>query len=180
MSTQTTSPLAAMILPGLTRTLGLIEQLVADIPAERFARCPEGHADMNHPAFVIGHLSIYPDMLLEMLGSADQADPRNGYQELFSPTARCQDDPGGTIYPVKDELIAYITERYSALQDVLAGVRDEALLAEMPVERMRAAFPTVGVGTSFLAGPHLMFHLGQLSAWRRVEGLGPAMPHVGE
>ncbi len=172
--------IADQLRPGFTRTLGLMEIITNGIAPERFARCPEDHADMNHPAFILGHLSIYPDMLLEMFGASDQAAPRDGYQDLFSPAARCQDDPDGSIYPAMADLIAYNAQRHETLRAVLETVTDEQMTAEMPVERMRTLFPTVGAGCAFLTGAHLMFHLGQLSAWRRVEGLGPAMPHVGD
>ncbi|GAB4550385.1 MAG: DinB family protein [Phycisphaerales bacterium] len=164
---------------GFTRTFGLAQQLVMGIPADRFARCPEGCPTMNHPAFIVGHLSIYPDRVCTIIGREDLASPREGYEGLFSPQARNQDDPSGTIYPSMDEIVGYFTERHESLMNVLPGVTDETMQGEMPIERFREVFPTVGAGVSFLVGPHLMMHLGQLSAWRRAEGLGPAMPHVG-
>jgi hypothetical protein len=42
----------------------------------------------------------------------------------------------------------------------------------MPDESRRERFPTVGAATNFLLNDHLMFHAGQVSAWRRAVGLG--------
>ena len=47
-------------------------------------------------------------------------------------------------------------------------------LLENPNERMRAKFPTNGAMLAFYVGGHFMLHMGQLSAWRRAVGLGPA------
>lgn len=180
MSTTTTGNIVQTLLPGFERTLGLAEAIVSGIDASKFARTPESAPTMNHPAFVIGHLSIYPDRALAMIGKEDAAKPMPGYEELFNPGARCQDDPDGTIYPAMDEIVAHFTERYHALKDHLASVTDETMLSEMPNEKFRHVFPTTGSGVSFLTGSHLMFHLGQISSWRRAMGLGSAIPHMGD
>jgi hypothetical protein len=39
---------------------------------------------------------------------------------------------------------------------------------------MRELFPTIGSVQAFYCGGHMMMHLGQMSAWRRMEGLGTA------
>ncbi|MEO0630202.1 MAG: hypothetical protein AAFY46_05680, partial [Planctomycetota bacterium] len=54
-------------------------------------------------------------------------------------------------------------------------VDDAALAAPTPVERYRQRFPTVMCAVDFLITSHQMLHLGQLSAWRRIKGLGSAM-----
>ena len=50
-----------------------------------------------------------------------------------------------------------------------------AVAAPNPAEgRMRELFPTLGSVHCFYAGGHMMSHLGQFSAWRRMEGMKPA------
>jgi hypothetical protein len=39
---------------------------------------------------------------------------------------------------------------------------------------MTELFPTIGSMQAFYVGGHMTFHLGQVSAWRRMQGLGPA------
>jgi hypothetical protein len=39
---------------------------------------------------------------------------------------------------------------------------------------MKQLFPTLGSVQTFYCGGHMMMHLGQMSAWRRMEGLGSA------
>lgn len=175
-----TAHIASMLMPTLERTIGLAQGMVAGIPADRFARCPDGHPTMNHPAFIMGHLAIYPDRVFQLSGRPDLALPKDGFEDLFSPKARNQDDPNASIYPAMDEIMGYFNERHEALTSYFPGITDAQMTSEMPDEGFRKSFPTLGSGLSFLIGPHNMLHLGQLSAWRRVEGLGPAMPHFGE
>ncbi|MEM1424479.1 MAG: DinB family protein, partial [Planctomycetota bacterium] len=170
--------IASTIAPGFDRTMQLARALAEGITPERFARCPAGHPGANHPAFVFGHLAIYPDRALALVGRSDLAQPRERYNELFSPSARNRDDPDASIYPPMDEILAYFNERHETIGSVIATVPDEVLGAQMPDEGFRARFPTVGAGVVFLLGHHMMFHLGQLSTWRRFEGMRPAMPHV--
>jgi hypothetical protein len=40
--------------------------------------------------------------------------------------------------------------------------------------RMAQLFPTLGSVQAFYCGGHLMMHLGQMSTWRRIEGMGAA------
>ncbi len=176
----TTTHIAGGLTPGFGRTLGLAQSLVTGIPANRFARCPEHAPTMNHPAFIIGHCAIYPDRIFKLIGREDLAAPKATFDDLFSPQARNQDDPSGSIYPPMDEVMGFFTERHESLMQVLPGLSDELLSSEMPDENFRKVFPTLGSGIGFLVGPHLMLHLGQLSAWRRAEGMGPAMPHLGD
>jgi hypothetical protein len=40
--------------------------------------------------------------------------------------------------------------------------------------RMKELFPTVGAAVNFLVVGHTQSHLGQISVWRRLMGLGSA------
>ena len=46
---------------------------------------------------------------------------------------------------------------------------------EHPSEDTRKFFPTIGAMVAFIMTSHEMDHLGQIAAWRRAAGLGPAM-----
>ena len=59
--------------------------------------------------------------------------------------------------------------------NALREAKDETLQQANPGEgRMVELFPTIGSMHAFYAGGHMMVHLGQLSAWRRMQGLGAA------
>jgi hypothetical protein len=161
------------------RILGLAANLVDDIPADHFARLPkigDTRASINHPAFVLGHLALYPGRVLELCGidASDLACPAS-YDEVFAAGKECRDDPEGTIYPARDEIIATFTDRHTRGLERLHTLTDADLERDIAIDRYREIFGTAGVGVNFIMNTHLGFHLGQLSAWRRAMGYGSAM-----
>jgi len=156
----------------LQRSVSYAERILKDIPADKFAHMP--HPQMNHPAFCVGHLSLYPNRMFNMLGRKNLMIERPGYPELFQAGAPCVEQDGR--YPAKDELLAYFFERNRALNELLPTLSDGDFARENPIEgRFRENFPTIGLAMNFLVGSHNMVHLGQISAWRRAIGMGPAM-----
>ncbi|MEM9828716.1 MAG: DinB family protein, partial [Planctomycetota bacterium] len=107
-----------MIAASARLALGYVDRLTADIPAESFgrlARCGDQLIQANHPAFIFGHLALYPSRVVADLGGdATAVSPSQAYNELFSPQAQCLDDPDGTLYPSKDELLAKTHAAYAA------------------------------------------------------------------
>lgn len=166
--------IAQTIIPGAKRSHGYAQTLLAGIDPKAANRMPKG-VKTNHPTFVYGHLSIYPDRLFAMLGRPELAKPRPKYEEAFSPYVECEDDPEGKKYPSLDEVASYYNERTGALIDFLEKVDDQVLAAANPGP-MKEMFPTIGSQVAFMLQAHTMMHLGQVSAWRRVMGLGEAMP----
>jgi hypothetical protein len=157
--------------------------MLPGIKPEQFARKPRVETsagakiiDTNHPAFVFGHLSIYPTRLVTLTGDdGKKAEAPAAFTDLFKAGAPCQDDPEGRIYPKMEELTAEFTRTYAALLEHLRGVPDEIFQRENPNAQARDRFPTIGVLASFYLGSHMMMHLGQISAWRRCMGLPSAM-----
>ncbi|MGI9013649.1 MAG: DinB family protein [Phycisphaerales bacterium] len=171
-SARSTITLASLIEAPLRLALEYGKQLAADIPAAAFTTMP--HATMNHPAFCFGHTSIYGDRMLSLLGRDDLVQPRPTYTELFQFGAVCAND--ASIYPPKDDIMAYYIERYTAVADALPDVPDDKLAHPNPGSgRMKELLPTIGQMVNFLAGAHHMVHLGQVSAWRRAMNLPPSM-----
>ncbi len=154
-------------------------RLLDGIPADRFARlATPGNQTIqaNHPAFILGHLGLYPVKVLQLLGlDTAPVEPRESYTRLFSKDATCQDDPGGEIYPAADEIIDFFNKSYQAAVDAMRDASDEQLAAENPVDTpMKSILPTLGAMLAFYLNGHVMVHLGQLSTWRRMQGLPPA------
>jgi len=163
---------ADYFLPCLRRAIGYAELLVKDIPADKFAHMP--HPKMNHPAFCIGHLSLYPNRLLPMIGYPNLVVDKPAFPPLFQAGVECVEQDGR--YPHKDEIVGYYLERYSAIANVLPDVPDEVFQRANPIEgRLKDLFPFVGTVVNFMLNSHNMSHLGQLSAWRRAMGLGSVM-----
>lgn len=151
------------------------DRLLKDVTPDRFARKPviAGQViDCNHPAFVFGHLALYPQRVLTLLGldAAAAAVPAS-YTELFKAGAACQDDPQGTIYPSMKELVDTYARTMDAALDAMN--RADPALADKPMPE-GSFFPLVGTAISFYMNGHVMTHLGQISTWRRCVGLGAA------
>ncbi len=96
---------ATSIVPPAKMMMGLADLLLDGITPDRFARKPDG-IDTNSPAFVYGHLTLYPARVLKMAGlEPSGAAAPYWFDEIFAPGALCQDDPFGEIYPEKEQLI---------------------------------------------------------------------------
>ncbi|MGP1272894.1 MAG: DinB family protein [Phycisphaerales bacterium] len=170
----------ASIAAGIARTgtivAGLGEEMVNTIDASRFARFalgPTGPVDSNHPAFVIGHLALYPNRMAQVLGmNGLDVEPPASWEALFAPGVPCRDDADGSVYPGKDELVSFYARSHRDFVAAFRDITDDRLREPTPAERYRERFPTLASFASFILIGHAMMHIGQVSAWRRFEGLG--------
>jgi len=74
-----------------------------------------------------------------------------------------------------EAIVARFKSRHETALAALAETTDEVLSRTNPNEKMRDRFPTIGATAAFLFSGHMMIHFGQVSAWRRIMGLGSAM-----
>ncbi len=166
-----------MIADSARLSVAYARRMLADIPADRFARFAafeKGEVVSNHPAFVYGHLSIYPSRIIQQLGcDANDFLPSPLYEERFNAKATCVDDPTGEIYPPMAEIVEKMLAGYERAIEVIQSAEDELFLAPNSNEAMRSRFSTNGSMHAFYVGGHVMLHMGQVSAWRRMIGLGP-------
>lgn len=165
-------PVSESLVYCLRVTLAYAEKLTTDIPAGDFAHLP--HPGMNHAAFCIGHLSLYPNELLRLIVKESLVLDKGPAMDVFRPATPCVEQDGR--YPPKHEIIEYYLERHRVLCDVIAGVDDQLARPYTPPDprMMSPLFPTIGVALIFYLNNHHMLHLGQISAWRRAMGL-PAL-----
>lgn len=161
------------ILPGAKLVLAYAQALLKDIQPEQFARLARG-VQSNHPAWVYGHLAIYPDRCLELLGRKELIRPDERFTALFANKTPCLDDPDGKTYPAMEEITSRFFNRTDALLGAVAETTDEVLGRVITGDAMADRLPTVGSRVCFLTGAHSMSHLGQVSAWRRFMGLASA------
>ncbi len=170
--------IGSMIADSAAMGVAYAERLLAGIPASQFGRFAEveGHViRSNHPAFIIGHLSLYPSRVVtELGGDAGATAPTSGYESLFSAAATCVDDPDASVYPAMEELTEKFYAAHATAIQTLRASDDALFTAENPNERMREKFATIGSMHAFYLGGHVMMHMGQLSAWRRAAGMEAA------
>ncbi|MEY3458247.1 MAG: hypothetical protein RL215_1404 [Planctomycetota bacterium] len=169
--------LGNLIADSLDLCLGYTERLLKDVTPAQFARfaAPGGQSiDSNHPAFVLGHLSLYAPRIIADLGQTPPAVP-DSFQQVFSKDAKCVDDPQGSVYPSLDAVRDYYFNGYRAASAALRSAPDSAFQKPNPNPgRLAELFPSLGSMHAFYCGGHMMMHLGQVSAWRRMMGLGAA------
>lgn len=162
------------------RGLGYAERLAVDVPADIFAAKPrftdagkQIEIDCNHPAFVFGHLGLYPARVCGFvnLDGASIAAPA-AWSDLFKAGAPCRDDRARTIYPAKEQIMSHFQNSYTFLIDRLPSLDDSLLTLPHPDPVVREKyFPTIGMAVIFMLTSHVMVHSGQISTWRRCFGL---------
>ena len=155
------------------------ERLLSGVEATQFARLarPGGVVvQSNHGSFVLGHLSLYGPRIVQQLGGdATPLAPPDRFAPLFSKDAKCVDDPEGVVYPPMEAVVSHFFLVYRAALDQLRSADDSLLVKSNPSGgRLTELFPTIGSMLAFYAGGHVMLHLGQMSAWRRMLGLAAA------
>lgn len=159
------------------RPRGYAERALAGIPSEKFARKPVVGGvtiETNHPAFVYGHLALYPARVFALLGQdAGAAGTPPAWTDLFKAGAPCRDDPQGTIYPKMAEITSAFMRNYDAALAAVAKADDAVFARPLPDENYRQHFPTIGIAALVFLNNHVAMHMGQVSAWRRCMGLGP-------
>lgn len=164
------------------RIVGLGEKLLVGVTPDIAARMPQGSRagsvftiNCNHPAFIYGHLSLYPQRLWTLQGKdpGDAAPPAH-WGELFKAGAECKDDPTGAIYPKLDEIVARYRTAYEAALAMIPTLSEDFLEREHPDAKIREVFPKLGNLVPFLFLAHPAMHFGQVSTWRRCWGMPPA------
>lgn len=169
--------LGNIIADSMDRSISYADQLLGGVTAERFARFATPGGEMitsNHPAFIYGHLSLYSAKIHKDLGLEAPEVPEN-FKAVFSKDAVCEDDSEGKIYPVMGSVIDFFFDSYRLTSTALRNADNAAFDKPNPMGgRLLEIFPTIGSMHAFYGSGHMMIHLGQMSAWRRMEGLGAA------
>jgi len=162
------------------RLMQYAQESAKGISDAQFARLPQGShgaIDTNHPAFIFGHLSVYPEMLMGLIGveGATGMNSPDDFKTLFLHGNPCRDDPDGSIYPSKEVIMSHFFKTYKAGYAAIAEQTDDFLAQAMDKSENEfvSGFPSRGALSAFMLGAHPFLHIGQLSAWRRCMGLGP-------
>ena len=148
--------------------LGYAKRLVADMSADQM--CEQPHGLVNHPAWSLGHLALATDHVGQALGLS--SDLPAGWADTYKAGATPSPDKG--LYPSKDDLVRVMEQQHARVAQALSAADPASLAQPLSNEKMRAHFPPVGDFAGFVMTAHEMDHLGQIAAWRRAMGLGPA------
>ena len=153
------------LLTGWDRNLEYAKKLLADVPADKITQQPV--PEINHPAWALSHLNGYHDVMVRLLaGKTLAVDPKDQpFGMLTKPVTDL------SVYLPKDKLVDAFARGHAAVGAALRQADVAALEAPVSLERWRTAFGKVGVALAYLMLVHESQHLGQISAWRRVQGL---------
>jgi uncharacterized damage-inducible protein DinB len=139
-------------------------RIVADIPDERMAEQPL--PGVNHPAWILGHLTWTADAVMEMFGGEKllPADQVPLFQRESKPVST------RNTYPSKDELLRAFEQSYQRLREK-AATADATMLSRPTTNPIaKDTLPTLKEMLAMLLTAHVGIHLGQLSAWSRMTG----------
>ena len=151
------------LLIGWDRNNDYAKKLVADLSDAQMLLQPQG---ANHPAWVFNHLNLYHPVIIAMLRGTAFEDPK---VHKFGMQSKPQQD--ATLYGSKQQIIDAFVKGHADVAAALREGGDAALEKPMPLERWKPSFPKLGSALPYLMLVHESTHLGQISTWRRVQGL---------
>ncbi len=156
------------------RNLDYAKRLTADLTDAQWCAQPSipGAGKVtNHAAWVLGHLLYVAEKttLTKILGQPNKFNA--AWEELFH--GKSQPSADGSKYPSKATLIAGLEDAYSRIAAALKKCDASILSKPTPAEMGGFAqrFPTIADALIHLMAGHEQVHLGQVSAWRRAQGL---------
>jgi uncharacterized damage-inducible protein DinB len=143
-------------------------KLVADLSDAQLTLQPAPKT--NHPAWVLGHQLFVDYNFLKLIGGPETA-VTDEFKKLY----------GGNSTPLADAALYqnkqwYLERMHEVRQQIYARLKTltpEQYNAPHPDPNRRQRTPTVLHAILLYGTWHEAYHAGQLSAWRRVQGLPP-------
>jgi uncharacterized damage-inducible protein DinB len=161
-------PLLDAVINVITFTRNQTLKLVADLADAQF--CFQPAPKTNHPAWVLGHLLLVDYSFLKTIGGPDLPA---FIDEKFRATY------GGNSVPVADKSLycskQWYLEKLAAVREQIYAKLKTLTPADLdrphPDPTRRERMPTIAHAITLYGTWHEAYHSGQLSAWRRVQGL---------
>lgn len=145
-------------------------KLVADLSDEQLTKQPAPKT--NHPAWVLGHLVAVDYSFLNVLtGAPAPAWVDEAYKATYGNKSQPVSD--ASKYQPKQWYLDRLKVVHEQILAKLRAITPADLDAPFPDPARRERFPTVGHIVPFYGIWHETYHAGQLSTWRRVQGLPP-------
>jgi len=143
-------------------------KLVSDLSEEQMVAQPasDPEAPSNHPAWVLSHLNVYHPVIRSIIKGETFEDPKGHPFGMLSKPEATRD-----IYASKEELVVAFVNGHTQITELLANADDSIFAQNVQLERWKDLMPTAGIALPYLMFNHENGHLGQVSAWRRIQGL---------
>lgn len=146
------------------KNLDYANRLMADVPEQKMLFQPQPR--MNHPAWILSHLNVYHDPIAALLLNEPFEDPKGHKFGMGS-----QPLADVSVYGTKQQLMEAYTKGHERVAAALRKVGGDVLERDTPLERWKPIMPKLGIVLPYLMLIHEATHLGQLSVWRRVQGM---------
>ncbi len=162
------SPIIEGLLFAWKKNLDYAPKLVADLNEEQMVAqpAPADSAASNHPAWVLSHLNVYIPVISSIIKGETLEDPKGHKFGMQSKPEASRD-----LYAGKDELIAEFCKSHEQIAELLGNADDSLFAKKVELARWSAVMPTAGHALPYLMLNHENGHLGQVSAWRRIQGM---------
>jgi DinB superfamily len=142
------------------------QSLVADVSDEQFVLRPGGN--MNHPAWILGHVSLYHPITVQLLAGEPIDDPKHDQLFGFAGQGPIDDIK---VYGSKQAVVSRFEQGHERVAQALLAATPQALTRAPSLERWAKMYPTVEFMLPDLLLFHEGMHIGQISIWRRAAGL---------
>ena len=155
------------LLYGWDKNLDYGQRLIADLGDEQMILQPVQHgAPANHPAWIFSHLNVYLPVIAAIIEDQPFEDPKpHKYGMLSKP----ESDPD--CYPNKQELLSEFAGGHERVKQLLLACDNRVFDNQVHLPRWSEIMPTAGHALPYLMLNHESMHFGQLSAWRRLQGM---------
>ena len=136
-------------------------KLTEDLSPQQYYEQPS--QGLNHPAWVLGHLSFVAQFGVSLCGGGTWLD--ESWNDNFGVGSTPQNTP--EPYPSVAELLEGYEDGHDRLTQAVQQADPTLLQKETEIETLRAVFPPQDLLVAHILTSHEATHLGQLSAWRR-------------
>ena len=140
--------------------------LLGDLTEAQMLLRPGGN--MNHPAWILGHLCVYHPIIPALLRGESFDDPADDPLYGFRRSVPLSDPE---VYGSKESQIQRLINGHETVARALLGATSDQLNRPPSLARWKDDYPTVEFMLPDLLLHHEGLHIGQLSIWRRAAGL---------
>ncbi len=150
------------------KNLDYAPKLIADLSEEQMIGQPAANLERpaNHPAWVFSHLNVYLPIIEAIIKGKTFDDPK---EHRFGMLSHPEQDAG--IYATKQELLDAFVDGHERVLELLEKSDDSVLGKPVSLARWQPIMPFAGIALPYLMLNHENGHLGQISAWRRIQGM---------
>lgn len=150
------------------KNLDYAQRLVADLTEEQMVAQPATNPDApsNHAAWILSHLNAYLPVIASIIKDEEFEDPKHHPFGMLSKPESSRD-----VYESKEVMVQAFVDGHQNVIELLSRCDDSVFGNQIKLSRWESVMPTAGIALPYLMLNHENMHLGQLSAWRRIQGL---------